>query len=209
MGAAKVSTALVDAMMTMDPTPDFSKCGISASQPLTVCSMSTSKLRTQFFSLSMPAPALTPGMKISQPWRLSTLRASHALYASPSRTLTASPMTSTSGGEPALMWTSFANATIGGNSPAGICCSIRPRRRRVTDCRWAIGEQRATSPQQRGIMMEKALRELLDKQQIYEVALRYCRGLDRMDFELVRSCYHPDGIDHHTGFSGLRDEWVA
>jgi len=57
--------------------------------------------------------------------------------------------------------------------------------------------------------MEKALRELLDKQQIYEVALRYCRGLDRMDFELVRSCYHPDGIDHHTGFSGLRDDWVA
>jgi hypothetical protein len=58
-------------------------------------------------------------------------------------------------------------------------------------------------------MPQDKLQDLLDKQAIYEVALKYCRGLDRMDFELVRSCYHPDGIDHHTGFSGPRDEWVA
>jgi len=53
------------------------------------------------------------------------------------------------------------------------------------------------------------LRVLADKQAIYEVALKYCRGLDRLDFELVRSCYHPDGADHHTGFSGPRDEWIV
>lgn len=51
--------------------------------------------------------------------------------------------------------------------------------------------------------------ELADKQAIYEVVLRYCRGVDRLDLELVRSCYHPDGVDHHTGFSGVRDDYIA
>lgn len=51
--------------------------------------------------------------------------------------------------------------------------------------------------------------ELTDKQEIYEVVLRYCRGVDRLDLELVRSCYHPDGVDHHTGFSGTVDEYVT
>lgn len=55
----------------------------------------------------------------------------------------------------------------------------------------------------------RALRELLDRQQIHDVVLRYCRGIDRLDFDLVRSCYHPDGIDHHTGFDGTVDEYVA
>lgn len=54
-----------------------------------------------------------------------------------------------------------------------------------------------------------AVQELLDKQAVYEVVLRYCRGIDRLDMELVRSCYHPDGVDHHTGFTGGRDEYVA
>ena len=25
---------------------------------------------------------------------------------------------------------------------------------------------------------------------------RYCRGVDRRDYELIRSCYHPDAIDN-------------
>lgn len=49
---------------------------------------------------------------------------------------------------------------------------------------------------------------LLDKQAIYEVIARYCRGIDRLDMALVRSAYHPDGIDHHTGFDGGRDEFI-
>ena len=53
------------------------------------------------------------------------------------------------------------------------------------------------------------LRQLADKQAIYEVVLRYCRGIDRLDMELVRSCYHPDGVDHHTGFTGVRDDYVT
>lgn len=58
-------------------------------------------------------------------------------------------------------------------------------------------------------MESDALRLLLDKQEIYEIALRYCRGLDRLDFELVRTCYHPDGCDQHTGFSGVREDWLG
>jgi hypothetical protein len=47
-----------------------------------------------------------------------------------------------------------------------------------------------------------------DREQIRDVVLRYCRGVDRLDFDLVRSAYHPDGIDHHTGFSGVIDEYI-
>jgi hypothetical protein len=51
-----------------------------------------------------------------------------------------------------------------------------------------------------------------DRRQIHEAVLRYCRGIDRLDMDLVRSAYHPGGIDHHTGFSGPIEqfiEWVS
>lgn len=41
-------------------------------------------------------------------------------------------------------------------------------------------------------MSDEALKLLLDKQQIYEVIVRYARGADRFDMELYRSCFHPD-----------------
>ncbi|MEE3329886.1 MAG: nuclear transport factor 2 family protein [Myxococcota bacterium] len=56
-----------------------------------------------------------------------------------------------------------------------------------------------------------ALRELLDERAIRQVVLRYCRGIDRMDRELVRACYHPGAEDHHGSFRGDVDafiEWV-
>ncbi len=56
---------------------------------------------------------------------------------------------------------------------------------------------------------DELIAELADKQAIYEVVLRYCRGIDRLDMELVRSCYHPEGVDNHTGFSGRRDDYIA
>jgi len=54
-----------------------------------------------------------------------------------------------------------------------------------------------------------ALAGLVAKQEIYEVVLRYCRAVDRLDFDALRDCYHPDAIDHHTAFDGNRDEYVA
>ncbi|GEK79642.1 nuclear transport factor 2 family protein [Agrococcus baldri] len=47
-----------------------------------------------------------------------------------------------------------------------------------------------------------------DRYAIYEVLLRYARGVDRRDEAVLRSAYHPDGIDHHTGFTGTIDQFV-
>ncbi len=37
---------------------------------------------------------------------------------------------------------------------------------------------------------------------------RYCRGIDRRDYELVRSCYHPDATDDHGGYQGGVDGFI-
>jgi hypothetical protein len=52
------------------------------------------------------------------------------------------------------------------------------------------------------------MQELLDKQAIYEVVQRYCRGVDRLDADALRSCDPPDGIDHHYGFDGDREAFI-
>ena len=56
--------------------------------------------------------------------------------------------------------------------------------------------------------MSASCRTLLDRQAIRDVVLRYCRGIDRLDLELVRDCYHPDATDEHGTFVGTRDEYV-
>jgi hypothetical protein len=56
--------------------------------------------------------------------------------------------------------------------------------------------------------LEAELRRLLDQREIEDAILRYCRGIDRMDRELVRSCYHPDATDEHGSFSGGVDEFL-
>jgi len=43
---------------------------------------------------------------------------------------------------------------------------------------------------------------LLDKQEIYEAVLRYCRGMDRIDPSIVASVFHPDATDHHGVYEG-------
>jgi hypothetical protein len=45
--------------------------------------------------------------------------------------------------------------------------------------------------------------------EIRQVLLRYARGVDRLDLDLVRSCYHPDATDSHGSFAGTVDEFVA
>jgi hypothetical protein len=46
------------------------------------------------------------------------------------------------------------------------------------------------------------IEELVAQQAIRAVLYRYCRGIDRRDFELVRSCYHPGATDDHGKYSG-------
>lgn len=57
--------------------------------------------------------------------------------------------------------------------------------------------------------MDTSLESLLAHHAISRVLHRYCRGIDRLDLELVRDCYWPDATDSHGGFAGSRDEFVA
>jgi hypothetical protein len=44
--------------------------------------------------------------------------------------------------------------------------------------------------------------ELWHRAQIHDVLLRYCRGVDRKDFGLMRSAYHDDAYDDHGPYRG-------
>ncbi|MDG2002072.1 MAG: nuclear transport factor 2 family protein [Novosphingobium sp.] len=41
------------------------------------------------------------------------------------------------------------------------------------------------------------VRELKDRQEIYDCIMRYSRGIDRLDREMLLSAYHEDAIDDH------------
>lgn len=56
--------------------------------------------------------------------------------------------------------------------------------------------------------MEKKLREIIDRNEIWQVLQRYGRGLDRFDHELVKSCYFDDAIDDHDTFVGKVDDFI-
>jgi ketosteroid isomerase-like protein len=47
-----------------------------------------------------------------------------------------------------------------------------------------------------------AVQDLLDQQAIRDALIRYTRGIDRMDVDLVRSTYHPDAHDDHGAYQG-------
>jgi hypothetical protein len=47
--------------------------------------------------------------------------------------------------------------------------------------------------------LEKRLRLLEDRQAIHDVILRYCRGVDRSEPDLILSAFHDDAIDNHFG----------
>ena len=50
--------------------------------------------------------------------------------------------------------------------------------------------------------LEKTVAEIKDRLDIRELMSRYCRGVDRLDRELLLSVYHPDGIDDHGVYVG-------
>ena len=51
-------------------------------------------------------------------------------------------------------------------------------------------------------MTDPRVQQLLDKQEIREALARYCRGIDRLDADLIRSVYHPDAYDDHGTYKG-------
>lgn len=77
--------------------------------------------------------------------------------------------------------------------------------------RLKFGHHRAVYCQKKGITMtdSHAVQMLLARQEIADVIYRYARGIDRLDFEQVRACYHPDAYDDHGSMKGNVDEFIA
>ena len=57
-------------------------------------------------------------------------------------------------------------------------------------------------------MANHEVQQLLDRQAIHDVLMRYARGVDRWDFDMVRDCYHPGATDDHGGFSGTVEDFI-
>jgi hypothetical protein len=53
------------------------------------------------------------------------------------------------------------------------------------------------------------LADLATREEIREVIARYCRGADRLDWDLVRSCFHADARDEHGFYDGDIDGMIA
>jgi hypothetical protein len=47
-----------------------------------------------------------------------------------------------------------------------------------------------------------------DRDEIVEVLNRYCRGVDRRKWELMRSAFHDDALDEHGEVNGTADDLV-
>lgn len=51
-------------------------------------------------------------------------------------------------------------------------------------------------------------RALADREEIRDVLARYARAIDRLDVDLLKSCYHPDSYDDHGHFKGNGHEFA-
>ena len=54
-------------------------------------------------------------------------------------------------------------------------------------------------PQTQLSSIEARLGLIEDRQAIYDVIVRYCRGVDRSDPDMVSAAFHDDAIDNHFG----------
>ena len=50
--------------------------------------------------------------------------------------------------------------------------------------------------------------QLSDREQIRDAAMRYCRGVDRLDPDVMKSAYWPEATDHHGNFVGNAHEFA-
>ena len=46
-------------------------------------------------------------------------------------------------------------------------------------------------------MDEAKLQEVVDRQEIHQALMRYCRGVDRADEDLINSAFHAGAVDDH------------
>lgn len=53
------------------------------------------------------------------------------------------------------------------------------------------------------------LQTLADRSEINEVLLKYCRGIDRLDEPLVRSCFHDDAQINQGIYNGTVDTFIG
>jgi hypothetical protein len=56
--------------------------------------------------------------------------------------------------------------------------------------------------------LEQKIQLVLDRHEIEHVLAMYCRAIDRLDLELLKSVYHPDATDDHGSFSGNAHEFA-
>lgn len=57
--------------------------------------------------------------------------------------------------------------------------------------------------------MAKITEQLWAREQIRDLLHRYCQGIDRRDWPLVRSCFAQDHRHSHGTFTGSADEFVG
>jgi len=57
--------------------------------------------------------------------------------------------------------------------------------------------------------MPKTTDDLLAEAEIRDVQLRYCRAVDRMDFDLLRTCFHPDATTDFGFFAGDLEAFIV
>jgi hypothetical protein len=59
------------------------------------------------------------------------------------------------------------------------------------------------------IMEQKSIDTLIAKDDIRDLALLYCRGCDRRDFDMIRGLYTTDAMEYHDEtFTGPAQEYV-
>lgn len=50
--------------------------------------------------------------------------------------------------------------------------------------------------------------QMVDNFMVRRVLERYCRAIDRLDSELLQSCYWPEATDRHGAFDGSASEFI-
>jgi len=57
--------------------------------------------------------------------------------------------------------------------------------------------------------LRRDVQELQDRADIRDCLVRYCRGIDRLDWDLAETAYHPDAIDNRGAITANPKEYLA